>query len=409
MTKDKPSSQQDLKWSEANGKLVTQNQESLENEIYGTDEHGKKLAEECAESVLSDGRKQNSQKCIVSSRSFYSGNRIPNVVYSEWPEAGNYADGSDDQEVLKDHWSTVQQQVISDWSNKSVDSSNFNSEECNSDDSSVLEESSSLVEQKLPLTEDEKKMISGFLEKIEEVTKKNDQEYKESLINPNINWTKSALVRIKHVTDKYLEKGIRLNSCCDGCDETVTNSIFEKIIDILDSTTNTTSGSEALGFGPGNRENEETKDENISVIHSIVSNLLLRGGKVKQRFFDYDRIAHSTAAFIDDNFRERFDKYFPKQSEEEESKPVQFHEYFSERRKKTKDRLKKIVSKSVTNKCDEEKGEAVKAIEYGYNEYLYVKYSQDSIIEVAKVINDSEVRSLEGVFKLSRKKLRSVL
>ncbi|MGL9717913.1 MAG: hypothetical protein ACR5K9_04400 [Wolbachia sp.] len=167
------------------GEVNLNNQQDLKELMYGTDEYGKKLAKECAEFVLSDREEQNSQKCMASSRSFYGGNHTPNVVYSEWPGASNYVDGNDNQEVPQDDCSIVQQQIISDWSSKNADSSNFNSEECDSDDSpflEVLEESSSLVEQKLPLTEDEKKIINKSLEEIEEVTKKNDQEYKRACL-----------------------------------------------------------------------------------------------------------------------------------------------------------------------------------------------------------------------------------
>ncbi|MGL9717912.1 MAG: hypothetical protein ACR5K9_04395 [Wolbachia sp.] len=179
--------------------------------------------------------------------------------------------------------------------------------------------------------------------------------------------------RIREITDKYLSKGIRLNSCCSGCDKTVTNLIFEKIIGVLDSTTNTTSGSEALGFGPMDyHEDEATKDENISVIHNIVRDLLLKGGKVKRHLFYYDRISHATTAFINYSSGESFDQYL------------------SDKYKEIKSRLKGVVYESVVNKSNKIQEDELE-VEMD-NGHFYIKYMQDSIVEPARITNSQEMK-----------------
>ncbi|WP_343288896.1 hypothetical protein [Wolbachia endosymbiont of Encarsia formosa] len=88
---------------------------------------------------------------------------------------------------------------------------------------------------------DDRKLMDEFYEKVKNVKEKYRQ-------------TESALNLIQYITDKYLEKGIRLNLCYSNCGETVTNLIFEEITGILDnivrvrSSTTTSKGGIAIAM-----------------------------------------------------------------------------------------------------------------------------------------------------------------
>ncbi|WP_375316508.1 hypothetical protein [Wolbachia endosymbiont (group A) of Colletes cunicularius] len=92
---------------------------------------------------------------------------------------------------------------------------------CSSDYSCFLEESSFSMLQEIPLTENEECLIGEFCKEIKGKIEENEREYKTKISKQESieNWTEGALERIKSVVDKYLEKGIKLNSRCNSSEE----------------------------------------------------------------------------------------------------------------------------------------------------------------------------------------------
>ncbi|WP_265016089.1 hypothetical protein [Wolbachia endosymbiont (group A) of Anoplius nigerrimus] len=92
---------------------------------------------------------------------------------------------------------------------------------CSSDYSCFSEDGSLLMDLEIPLTTNESNLIGEFCEEIENVEKENNKG--------------SALRLIQYITNKYLRKGIRLNSCYGDRYRTVTNLIFEEIIGVINN------------------------------------------------------------------------------------------------------------------------------------------------------------------------------
>ncbi|WP_353285215.1 hypothetical protein [Wolbachia endosymbiont (group A) of Beris morrisii] len=199
---------------------------------------------------------------------------------------------------------------------------------------------SALIKLDLPLTENEKSLIDEFCKELKGVVAKNDQGYRDK----HENFTNTALERIECITNKYLQKGIRLNSKCNDDEYTITSLIFKEIRDIP--------AYEGV-----------SDDENIGVIRNIMNNLLLKGGRVKYSSFYDDRLLYATYGFSYEIFAER---------EEIDNK------------------LKSVAYEGIINSSA--KGKALHA--EMDNGYFYAKYSQDSTVEVAKVINNPKVKDL---------------
>ncbi|MFP3019888.1 MAG: hypothetical protein ACEY3F_00765 [Wolbachia sp.] len=141
---------------------------------------------------------------------------------------------------------------------------------CSSDYSCFLEESSFSMLQEIPLTENEEKLIDEFCKEMKEVEEENNKG--------------SALRLIQYITNKYLGKGIRLNSCYGDRYRTVTNLIFEEIIDVIKNE-GLCPSSKAHAFGgqdvscnnedqDDDNTNEALEDGNLDIIRNTIRDLL---------------------------------------------------------------------------------------------------------------------------------------
>ncbi|WP_339045261.1 J domain-containing protein [Candidatus Mesenet endosymbiont of Agriotes lineatus] len=253
------------------------------------------------------------------------------------------------------------------------DSTDWSSEEdssCSSD--YLLPEDSFLMKLEIPLTESEKSLIDEFYQKMAEVEAQNDQERKENIHNLNINCTENALKRIKCLVDEYLKRGIRLNSSYN--DSTVTYLIFEKIKGVLDDVVavrpTTHRVHEGCDLTENYEEEEILKGNSLEIIKSVISNLLLKGGKVKRSFFYYDRLTHVTYDIDYDLF---------------------------EKCRKIDSKLKNVAYNSVINK---NKDDFKVAIDNGY---FFIKYEKSNVVEMTKVTNNQLIDDLNSKYKLNLK------
>lgn len=270
---------------------------------------------------------------------------------------------------------------------------------CSSDYSYFLEGGSLLMDLEIPLTENEECLIGEFCEEIKGKIEENEREYKTKISKQESieNWTEGALERIKSVVDEYLEKGIKLNSCCNSSEETVVNLIFNEIVGVLESTTNTTSGGRSSRFDPidlldySQDEDEATKDENISIIQSIVRDLLLKGGRVKRHLFHHDRIGHATTAFVDNS-------------------SLQFDEHLFAECKEIENDLKNVAYESIVNKNEQAQKDKLELKVEIDNECFCIKYPQDSTVEVAKILSNEKNKGLNlrvGILQIGKSIVRA--
>ncbi|WP_341820771.1 hypothetical protein [Wolbachia endosymbiont (group A) of Myopa testacea] len=269
---------------------------------------------------------------------------------------------------------------------------------CSSDYSYFLEDGSLSMDLEIPLTTSESKLIGEFCKELKEKIEENEREYKTKISKQESieNWTEGALERIKSVVDKYLEKGIKLNSCCNSSEETVVNLIFNEIVGVLESTTNTTSGGRSSRFDPidlldySKDEDEATKDENISIIQSIVRDLLLKGGKVKRHLFHHDRIGHATTAFVDNS-------------------SLQFDGHLFAQCKEIENDLKNVAYESIVNKNEQAQKDKLELKVEIDNECFCIKYPQDSTVEVAKILSNEKNKGLNlrvGILQIGKSIVR---
>lgn len=305
-------------------------------------------------------------------------------ICSEWPEVDCWEPENSGKKTSFNNWSSGDDNEQTSSSDSGSWTTNSN---CSSGDFFFLREDLFLMEKEVSLTHKEALLINEFCEKIVSVGEKNEQEYKNEFCkrieseqeykgksnqknsDQKKSWTEGALGNIKNLIDEYLGRGIRLDSYCNDNKETVVDLIFKEIIGILESTTNTTSGSEALGFGPLDYDEDEAiKIENVTIIQSVVCQLLLRGGRIKRHLFYHDRIAHATTSFMGDGSCEYLDQYISDAYEEIKTLLIE-----------------DVVSVSIVNKGNQTQ-EYVLAVEIN-NEHFYVKCAQDSIIEPAKITN----------------------
>ncbi|UVW83900.1 hypothetical protein NHG98_06175 [Wolbachia endosymbiont of Aedes albopictus] len=269
---------------------------------------------------------------------------------------------------------------------------------CSSDYSYFPEGGSLLMDLEIPLTENEEKLIDEFCKEMKGKIEENEREYKTKISKQQSieNWTEGALERIKSVVDKYLEKRIKLNSRCNSSEETVVNLIFNEIVGVLESTTNTTSGGRSSRFDPidlldySKDEDEATKDENISIIQSIVRDLLLKGGRVKRHLFHHDRIGHATTAFVDNS-------------------SLQFDEHLFAECKEIENDLKNVAYESIVNKNEQAQKDKLELKVEIDNECFCIKYRQDSTVEVAKILSNEKNKSLNlrvGILQIGKSIVR---
>ncbi|MEY2393430.1 hypothetical protein [Wolbachia endosymbiont of Tettigetta isshikii] len=209
-----------------------------------------------------------------------------------------------------------------------------------------------LMELGILLTEEEKKLIDEFCRDMKNVEKESDRE--------------SALRCLKQITEKYLGRGIRLNSCYGDRGQTVTNLIFEEMIDITNN----------KGLCPSSRahqlswqdisyvdDREVLSDNSENSMRSIISNLLLKGGKVEKGLFDGGELGHVTC---DNDFVSNLFK----------------------RCKEIKKGLEDTARESIVNKSERKHDLKVEVD----NGYFYVKYPQGSTIEPAKILNNEKAK-----------------
>ncbi|MDR2978042.1 MAG: hypothetical protein LBU56_01140 [Rickettsiales bacterium] len=221
----------------------------------------------------------------------------------------------------------------------------------------ISSKDSALINLGPTLTKNEKGLVDEFCKELADVTEKNDQDYKEG---KRKDLTNTSLSRVKYVIDKYLQKGIRLNLKCSDGKHTVTSLVFKEIINILDRIPQ----HEEL---PSYEDisNELTDDKNIKITRNIISGLLLRGGRVKRSSFYDDKLLYATYGLSYGIFAE---------CEEIDN------------------RLKNIAYESIVNKSEQAQKDGLKVDRD--NGYFYAKYPQDSVIEVAKILNNEEVKNL---------------
>lgn len=234
---------------------------------------------------------------------------------------------------------------------------------CSSDYSCFLEEGSLLMDLEIPLTENEEKLIGEFCKEIEDVEKENNKG--------------SALRLIQYITNKYLEKGIRLNSCYGDRYRTVTNLIFEEIIGVINNEgLCPSSKAHALRGQDVSYSNEDQDDDNtnealegdnLNIIRDTIRDLLLKGGKVERGLFDGGELGHVTFDFdyVNDLFAEC---------------------------KEIENDLKNVAYESIVNKNKQTQKDKLE-VEID-NGCFCIKYPQDSTVEVAKVLSNAKNKDL---------------
>ncbi len=235
---------------------------------------------------------------------------------------------------------------------------------------SISPRDSALIKLDLPLTKNEKSLVDEFCKELKDIVAKGYRDKHE-------NFTNTDLERIECITNKYLQKGIRLNSKCNDDGYTITSLIFKEIRNIPDRIRqhkglppyeNLSDDSETITSLVSKRIRDITyegvsDDKNIGIIRNIMNNLLLKGGRVKCSSFYDNRLLYATYGFSYEIFAER---------EEIDNK------------------LKSVAYEGIINSSA--KGKALHT--EMDNRYFYIKYSQDSTVEAAKVINNPKVKDL---------------
>ncbi|MFP3016764.1 MAG: hypothetical protein ACEY3H_04270 [Wolbachia sp.] len=249
---------------------------------------------------------------------------------------------------------------------------------CSSDYSCFSEDGSLLMDLEIPLTTNESNLIGEFCEEIENVEKENNKG--------------SALRLIQYITNKYLRKGIRLNSCYGDRYRTVTNLIFEEIIGVINNEgLCPSSKAHALRGQDVSYSNEDQDDDNtnevledgnLDIIRSTIRDLLLKGGKVERGLFDGGELGHVTSdsGYVNDLFAEC---------------------------KEIENDLKNVAYESIVNKNKQtQKDELEVEIDNGC---FYIEYPQDSIVEVAKILSNEKNEGLNlrvGILQIGKSIVR---
>ena len=250
------------------------------------------------------------------------------------------------QHTLEESTSSLSQEQNDDWNESVVEDNNTVVE------SSFIPENSILMNLANLLTESEKASIDEFHDKMESIMK----EFHE---NRYENSAKVTLEKMEHLIDEYLKRKIKLNLRCDHYECSVSNFILKKIIDIANA-------SSVMRITPTTRSRykdngEEAIDEweeALEPLFNIVNKLLLAGAKIESDFYNDGMIDEAMYGSDEPIFTEC---------------------------KKIKDELKSIAYRGLVNKNEQVKDNDLK-VEIDNNLVLFM-WPQDSIVEVAKVMN----------------------
>ncbi|WP_341812153.1 ankyrin repeat domain-containing protein [Wolbachia endosymbiont (group A) of Conops quadrifasciatus] len=154
--------------------------------------------------------------------------------------------------------------------------------------------------------------------------------------------------------------------------ETVTNLILEEIEGVLSDRVKPRDGTkEYIGrVNDITDQNDEDKDEALDIIESITSNLLLEGGKAKEEFF-----SSGSDTELAQNYRSDYIRNPGEKCGEIENKliSIAYEGIVGRDRQAQKGKLEAV---KIDNQC------------------FYMKYSQDSIIEPAKILNHEKAKEL---------------
>lgn len=232
----------------------------------------------------------------------------------------------------------------------------------------------------IPLTENEKKLIDEFCDEMKKVEEENNKG--------------SALRLIQRITDEYLRKGIRLNSCYGDRYRTVTNLIFEEIIDVINNEgLCPSSKAHALRGQDVSYSNEDQDDDNtnevledgnLDIIRSTIRDLLLKGGKVERGLFDGGELGHVTSDsdYVNDLFAQC---------------------------KEIENDLKNAAYESIVNKNEQAQKDKLELKVEIDNECFCIKYPQDSTVEVAKILSNEKNKGLNlrvGILQIGKSIVR---
>ncbi|WP_341819674.1 hypothetical protein [Wolbachia endosymbiont (group A) of Brachyopa scutellaris] len=218
--------------------------------------------------------------------------------------------------------------------------------------SSFIPENSILMNLANLLTESEKVSIDEFHDKMESIMKGfHENRYENS--------AKVTLEKMERLIDEYLKRKIKLNLRCDQYECTVSNFVFKKIIDIANA-------SSVMRITPTTRSRykdngEEAMDEweeALEPLFNIVNKLLSAGAKIESDFYNDRMIGEAMWGSDEAIFTEC---------------------------KKIKDEAKSIAYKGLVNKNEQVQDDDLK-VEIDNNLVLF-KWPQNSIVEVAKVMN----------------------
>ncbi|MBA8757872.1 hypothetical protein HCR18_02065 [Wolbachia pipientis] len=312
---------------------------------------------------------------------------------SEFPKVDNWSDSDGNSEDSSDS------KKGSYYSSGNLDSMEL-TDDLDSENDRDLEDDNPFLKDslfmklKMSLTQSKQDLIDKCCGEVRGITEQNEQKD-----------IKNTPESIKCIVAKYLEKEVMLNLKCSCCNKTVTNTVFEEIKD-LTSGSHISNRSNTFVFdnfpyqskdkncnkeSKGQNCNKESEDQNCNkknevseedIIKSIVSNLLLEGGKVKRHnFFDgneFEQIV--TCNGFDDGL--------------------------SEKCKEIESKLKGLAYESIVNKSKQTQN--VLGVDND-NRYFCIEYSQDSIVEVAEILNNEKAKDLNlrvGILKIGESIVR---
>ncbi|WP_341810390.1 hypothetical protein [Wolbachia endosymbiont (group A) of Volucella bombylans] len=297
---------------------------------------------------------------------------------SEFPKVDNWLDSDGNSEDSSDS------KKGSYYSSGNFDSMELTDDLDSEDDNPFLKDSL-FMKLKMSLTQSKQDLIDKCCGEVRGITEQNEQKD-----------IKNTPESIKCIVAKYLEKEVMLNLKCSCCNKTVTNTVFEEIKD-LTSGSHISNRSNTFVFdnfpyqSKDKNCNKESEDQNCNkknevseedIIKSIVSNLLLEGGKVKRHnFFDgneFEQIV--TCNGFDDGL--------------------------SEKCKEIESKLKGLAYESIVNKSKQTQN--VLGVDKD-NRYFCIEYSQDSIVEVAEILNNEKAKDLNfrvGILKIGESIVR---
>ncbi|WP_341812236.1 hypothetical protein [Wolbachia endosymbiont (group A) of Conops quadrifasciatus] len=253
---------------------------------------------------------------------------------------------------------------------------------CSSDYSCFSKDGSLLMDLEIPLNKNEEKLIDEFCKEMKKVEEENNKG--------------SALRLIQYITNKYLGKGkgIRLNSCYGDRYRTVTNLIFEEIIDVIKNE-GLCPSSKAHAFRgqdvscnnedqDDDNTNEALEDGNLDIIRNTIRDLLLKGGKVERGLFDGGELGHVTS---DSNY---------------------VNDLFAQCKEIEND-LKNVAYESIVNKNEQAQKDKLELKVEIDNECFFIKYPQDSTVEVAKILSNEKNKGLNlrvGILQIGKSIVR---